>query len=114
MFLRRLPSGAFRTVGMEQGRFDVIREVDVQAHVARTLVERDTSTIAFAAWVDGEMQVRDGGRSPAVDYDSFVGFVASVLEQLREGGGIGCIQVVTGDDPQSPSAAQEVDQVLAQ
>lgn len=82
VFLRRLPSGAFRTVGMEQGRFDVIREVDVQAHVARTLVERDTSTIAFAAWVDGEMQVRDGGRSPAVDYDSFVGFVASVLEQL--------------------------------
>lgn len=82
VFLRRLPNGSFRTVGMEQGRFDVVRAVDVAARTARTVVQRDTSTLAFASWVNGEMQVHDGGRSPSVDYDTFVGFVASVLEQL--------------------------------
>jgi len=80
VFLRRLPSGAYRTVGMEQGRFDVVHTVTASG--ARTVVERDTSTLAFAAWVNGAMQVRDGALSPAVDYDSFVGFVTSVVEQL--------------------------------
>lgn len=80
VFLRRLPNGAFRTVGMEQGRFEVIHEVDASG--GRTVVERDTSHVGFASWVDGHMQVRDGARSPSVEYDVFVGFVASVLEQL--------------------------------
>jgi hypothetical protein len=65
---------------MEQGRFDVVRAV--QGSSIATLVERDTSTIGFASWVNGEMIVQPGGRSPAVDYDTFVGFVASVVEQL--------------------------------
>lgn len=84
VFLRRLPSGAYRTVGMEQGRFCIVHTVALTGgeRVGRTLVERDTSTLAFAAWVDGQMQVRDGGRSPSVEYDTFVGFLASVLEQL--------------------------------
>lgn len=82
VFLRRLPNGSYRTVGMEQGRFDVVHTVDVSAHAGRTVVERDTSTLAFASWVNGEMQVHEGGRSPSVDYDTFVAFVASVLEQL--------------------------------
>lgn len=80
VFLGRLPGGAFRTVGMEQGRFDVV--VTASGAGITTLVERDTSTIAFASWVNGRMQVHDGGPSPSVEYATFVGFVASVLEQL--------------------------------
>lgn len=82
VFLRRLPDGSFRTVGMEQGRFDVVHTVSIASSSIATVVERDTTTLAFASWVNGQMQVRDGGRSPSVDYDTFVGFVTSVVEQL--------------------------------
>ncbi len=80
VFLRQLPSGAFRTVGMAQGRFDVVHTASGEG--LTTIVERDTSTIAFASWVNGQMQVRDGGHSPSVEYATFVGFVSSVMEQL--------------------------------
>lgn len=82
VFLRRLPSGAYRTVGMAQGRFDVVHSIAPSAGTSATWVERDTSTLAFASWVRGQMQIRDGGRSPSVDYDTFVGFIRSVVEQL--------------------------------
>jgi hypothetical protein len=78
VFLRRLPSGAYRTVGMEQGYFEVVHRAPSDGG----FVERDTSSIAFASWVDGEMQVHEGGRSPSVPLDTFVGFVVSVLDQL--------------------------------
>ncbi len=80
VFLRQLPSGAYRTVGMAQGRFDVVHTASGAG--VTTVVQRDTSTLAFASWVNGQMRVRDGGPSPSVDYASFVGFVSSVLEQL--------------------------------
>ena len=84
VFLRRLPSAAYRTVGMSQGRFEVVHAIATSAGapIARTIVERDTRTLAFASWIDGQMVVHDGAQSPSVDYDTFVGFVASVLDQL--------------------------------
>jgi hypothetical protein len=84
VFLHRLPSGAYRTLGMAQGRFDVTHAIAVEhgRPIDRPLVSRDTTTIAFASWVDGVMQVRDGHRSPSVDYDVFVAFVAGVIDQL--------------------------------
>ncbi len=82
VFLRRLPNGAYRTVGMEQGRFDVVHAVSTASHSVSTLVERDTSTLAFASWVNGAMEIREGARSPSLEYDTFVGFVRSVLDQL--------------------------------
>jgi hypothetical protein len=87
VFLRRLPNGAYRTVGMEQGRFDVVSSVSMTTHTIERLVQRDTSTLAFASWVSGTMEVHEGTRSPTLAYDTFVGFITSVIEQLAVSGG---------------------------
>lgn len=81
VFLRRLPNGSFRTVGMAQGRFDVVHSITSTPGGATT-VRRDTSALAFASWVGGEMVVEDGQVGPAVSYAEFVGFVRSVVDQL--------------------------------
>jgi hypothetical protein len=83
VFLRRLPNGAFRTVGMEQGRFEVEHVVEGSgaAVTTRTLVARDTRGLGFASWREGVMQVRDGAREPSVPFDTFVAFVRGVLAQ---------------------------------
>ena len=81
VFLRRLPNGSFRTVGMAQGRFDVAHAISTTPG-GTTTVRRDTSALAFASWVSGQMIVQDGGIGPAIGYDEFVGLVRSVLAQL--------------------------------
>ncbi len=81
VFLRHLPNGSFRTVGMAQGRFDVTHTI-TSVPGGTTTVRRDTSSLAFASWSNGQMIVQDGGVGPAVDYAEFLGFVRSVVEQL--------------------------------
>ena len=81
VFLRRLPSGSFRTLGMAQGRFEVGHAI-TSTPGGEITVRRDTSTVAFASWADGQMIVHDGAVGPTVAYGEFVGFVRSVVEQL--------------------------------
>lgn len=81
VFLRRLPNGSFRTVGMAQGRFDVAHAI-TSTPGGTTTVRRDTTALAFASWADGQMMVEDGGVGPAIGYLDFVGIVRSIVEQL--------------------------------
>jgi hypothetical protein len=56
VFLRRLPSGAYRTHGMAQGHFEVRHGVPgVEA-----VVVRDTQTIGMASWQNGQMSIAPG------------------------------------------------------
>jgi hypothetical protein len=81
VFLRRLPNGSFRTVGMAQGRFDVVHTISATPG-GTTTVRRDMRALGFASWATGEMVVEDGALGPSIGYDEFVGFVRGVVEQL--------------------------------
>ncbi len=80
VFLRRLPGGAYRTLGLSQGRFEIRHAVGAD-FVGRTVVTRDTRELSFVRMRDGRAQVDDGGPDAEVDYDVFVSFVQSVLAQ---------------------------------
>lgn len=85
VFLRRLPEGRYRTLGLSQGRFEVRHAVGADL-VGRTIVTRDTSELSFARWSDGEMIVGQAAPTSEVDYARFIGFVRSVLAQTEASG----------------------------
>ena len=77
VFLRRMPTGTYRTYGMVQGRFDIRRGVGG----ADDLVHRDTGAVAFARWAGGEMTVEEGGAGPVMRLSDFAEHLRRVLEQ---------------------------------
>lgn len=81
VFLRR-DGRVFRTYAMEQGRFAILRGVPG----VDDLVQRDLSTIGFASWARGAMEVEHGGRS-AMRLDDFLGYVRATLAQIQSGAG---------------------------
>lgn len=70
VFLRRLPSGAYRTHGMAQGHFEVLQGVPgVDA-----VVVRDMQTLGMASWHQGQMSVLPGGVA-TMRLEAFVGYI---------------------------------------
>lgn len=80
VFLRRLPTGSYRTLGLAQGRFEVRYAVGPDL-VGRRVVARDTGDLSYARVADGATTITEGGPSAEVDYDRFVALVRSVLDE---------------------------------
>ena len=77
VFLRRLPTGAYRTHGMAQGHFEVLPGVPGTA----ALVARDTQTIGMATWQNGQMSVTSG-RVVTMPLDAFLAYVRQLSGAL--------------------------------
>lgn len=70
-----------RTVGMEQGRFEVLRPVPG----AEPSVVRDLGSLGIAEWEGGTMRVRDGG-GVRVTLAEFRAIVTSIVADLDRRG----------------------------
>lgn len=77
VFLRRLPSGAYRTHGMAQGHFEVLPGVPGTA----AMVARDTQTIGMAHWQNGQMSVTSGS-VVTMRLDAFLAYVRQLSGAL--------------------------------
>lgn len=77
VFLRRLPTGAYRTHGMAQGHFEVLPGVPGTA----SRVARDTQTIGMATWHNGQMSVTSGSVA-TMRLDDFLAYVRQLSAAL--------------------------------
>jgi hypothetical protein len=70
---------SYRTLAMAQGKFSIRRGI---GGVPAT-VRRDLSTVGFARWNDGRMQVARGEAAAAMELESFLTLVRDVLSLGR-------------------------------
>jgi hypothetical protein len=77
VFLERRPDdpSLYRTYGMAQGKFLIMRGVP---GVPDT-VEHDVSAVGFARWADGRMQVVPGRNGPAMELEGFLDVVRAAV-----------------------------------
>lgn len=77
VFLRRLPSGAYRTHGMAQGHFEVRHGVPG----TQSVVVRDTQAIGMATWQSGQMSVAPGSIA-TMPLNAFLAYVQQLSSAI--------------------------------
>jgi len=77
VFLRHDPEtpGAYRTYGMAQGKFVLLRGVPGTTSVLR----RDLAGLGFATWSAGQMQVEEAAALGSIELPVFLGRVRAAL-----------------------------------